>query len=321
MQAAAPAYEMARLMNLVGVGVDVLRVFAVVLMVTAALSMFVALMSALQERRYDLALLRTLGARPATLFALLAAEGVTLVIAGVILGWVLGHAAAEALGSWIARSNPWSITGFAWVPAEGWVARGPRRRRGDLPPARDPGLPPRSGDPAETLSREARKQKRWKMLRTFATLLAALALAFGAGVPANGASAQGACRCRRRHRGTPPGATPWQLLQQAKTVQKADKKFGPVFTREIRQLDKQQVKLYGFMMPLDQSRLQKRFLLASFPPHCAFCLPGGPESMVEVIADKPVEFTYEPIVVAGRLAVLEDDVVYYRLTNANAVAP
>lgn len=119
----------------------------------------------------------------------------------------------------------------------------------------------------------------------------------------------------------PAGTVSWELLQQAKTVQKSDKKFGPVFTREIRNLDKKQVKLYGFMMPLDQSRLQKRFLLASFPPHCSFCLPGGPESMVEVICDKPVEFTYEPIIVAGRLAVLDDDVVYYRLTNANAVQP
>jgi putative ABC transport system permease protein len=78
-------------------------------------------MSALQERRYDLALLRTLGARPATLFALLAAEGVTLVVVGVILGLALGHAATEALGIWIARSNPWSMTGLAWDPAEAWV--------------------------------------------------------------------------------------------------------------------------------------------------------------------------------------------------------
>jgi putative ABC transport system permease protein len=121
MQAASPAYETARLMNLVGVGIDALRVFAVALMVTAAASMFVALMSALQERRYDLALLRTLGARPATLFALLAAEGVTLVVAGAILGLALGHAATEALGHWIARSNRWSITGLAWEPAEAWV--------------------------------------------------------------------------------------------------------------------------------------------------------------------------------------------------------
>lgn len=122
MQAAAPAYETARLMNLVGAGADAMRLFAFVLMATAAVSMFAALTSALQERRYDLALLRTLGARPATLFTLLAAEGVTLVIAGVILGLALGHGAAEALGRWIARSNSWSITGFAWVPQEGWVA-------------------------------------------------------------------------------------------------------------------------------------------------------------------------------------------------------
>jgi uncharacterized protein len=117
----------------------------------------------------------------------------------------------------------------------------------------------------------------------------------------------------------PAGTVPWEILQQAKTVQKADKKFGPEFTTDIRRLDKQNVKVYGFMMPLDQSRLQKRFLLASFPPHCAFCMPGGPESMIEVIADKPVEFTYEPIVVAGRMAVLDDDIVYYRLTGASAV--
>jgi putative ABC transport system permease protein len=122
MQAASPAYETARLMNLVGVGADVMRVFAIVLMGTAAMSMFVALMSALQERRYDLALLRMLGARPGTLFALLAAEGVTLVVAGVILGLALGHGAAEALGRWIARSNSWSVTGFAWVPQEAGLA-------------------------------------------------------------------------------------------------------------------------------------------------------------------------------------------------------
>ncbi len=157
------------------------------------------------------------------------------------------------------------------------------------------------------------------MNRITRTLVLAAALAVAAAhaqapkpglqVPGGGTAAQ------------PAGTIPWELLQQAKTVQKGERKFGPEFTREIRSLDKQQVRLYGFMMPLDQSAKQKRFLLASFPPHCAFCLPGGPESIVEVIADKPVEFTYEPIVIAGRLAVLENDVVYYRLTGAAAVSP
>ena len=155
-------------------------------------------------------------------------------------------------------------------------------------------------------------------MRITATILATLAFGLGSAlaqapkglqVPGGGTEQQ------------PAGTVPWELLQQAKTVQKADKKYGPVFTKDIQALDKRDVKLYGFMMPLDQSRMQKRFLLASFPPHCSFCLPGGPESMVEVVADKPIEFTYEPIVVAGRMAVLENDVVYYRLSNASSVSP
>jgi hypothetical protein len=119
----------------------------------------------------------------------------------------------------------------------------------------------------------------------------------------------------------PPGTVPWPLLQSTRTVQKADKKFGPAFPKEVKDLDRQQVKLFGFMMPLDQSKKQKRFLLAAFPPHCSFCLPGGAESLVEVIADQAIDFTFEPIVVAGRLAILDDDVVYYRLTGATSVKP
>lgn len=119
----------------------------------------------------------------------------------------------------------------------------------------------------------------------------------------------------------PPGTVPWALLQSTRTVQKADKKFGPAFPKEVKELDRQQVKLFGFMMPLDQSKKQKRFLLAAFPPHCSFCLPGGAESLVEVIADQAIDFTFEPIVVAGRLAILDDDVVYYRLTGATSVKP
>jgi uncharacterized protein len=154
-------------------------------------------------------------------------------------------------------------------------------------------------------------------LRTFAIVIATLAfpLAVAAQAPKGLQVPGGAIEA------APAGTVPWELLQQAKTVQKADKKFGPQFTREIRQLDQKDVKLYGFMMPLEQTAKQKRFLLASFPPHCPFCMPGGPESMVEVIATSPIEFTYDPILVSGRMAVLDDDVVYYRLTDAKALQP
>jgi putative ABC transport system permease protein len=116
--AASPAYEIARLMKLVGLGVEALRVFAWVLMASAALSIFIALASALQERRYDLALLRALGASPARLLRLILAEGMTLVGGGVILGLAMGHGATEALGRWLAGSQGWSVTGMAWENAE-----------------------------------------------------------------------------------------------------------------------------------------------------------------------------------------------------------
>ncbi len=124
LQAASPAYESARLLSLVGAGTEALRAFAMILMASAALSVFIALTSALEERRYDLALLRVLGARPAKLFALVAAEGVTLVAAGTILGFVLGHGAVEMAGQVLAQSNPWPVTGFAWTAAEAGIIAG-----------------------------------------------------------------------------------------------------------------------------------------------------------------------------------------------------
>jgi hypothetical protein len=54
------------------------------------------------------------------------------------------------------------------------------------------------------------------------------------------------------------------------------------------------------------------------PQTCAFCMPGGPESLVEVKSKTPIKYTFEPVVVIGKLAVLKDDPtgVFYRLTEA-----
>ncbi|MEZ5932762.1 MAG: FtsX-like permease family protein [Alphaproteobacteria bacterium] len=97
LQAAAPAWEMARLLALIGVGVNTLRGFGLVLMAAAALSLFVALTTALQARRHDLAVMRTLGASPGTLWRQLLLEGALLAALGTVLGVLLGHVAAGLL--------------------------------------------------------------------------------------------------------------------------------------------------------------------------------------------------------------------------------
>ena len=122
LQAASPAYETARLFRIVGVGVEALRAFALVLMLAAGLSVFIALYTALEERRYDLAVMRALGASPARLFGLLLFEGLLLALAGALLGLALGHAFTAALGAWLQAQQQYAVSGLAFHAGELWVA-------------------------------------------------------------------------------------------------------------------------------------------------------------------------------------------------------
>jgi putative ABC transport system permease protein len=121
LQAASPAYETARLFRIVGVGVEALRAFAVVLIFAAALSVFIALYTALEERRYDLAVMRALGGSPGKLFGLLMAEGVVLALLGGVIGLALGHVLAAVLGAWLEAQQQYPVTGLEWRPEELWV--------------------------------------------------------------------------------------------------------------------------------------------------------------------------------------------------------
>ena len=121
LQAASPALETARLFRIVGVGVEALRAFAIVLIIAAGLSVFIALYTALEERRYDLAVMRTLGASPGRLFGLLLMEGLVLAVLGTLIGLVLGHAFASGLGAWLEAQRQYPVTGLEWRAQELWL--------------------------------------------------------------------------------------------------------------------------------------------------------------------------------------------------------
>jgi putative ABC transport system permease protein len=116
LQAASPAVESARLFNLLGFGLAIFRGFALLLIATAALGMFLALYNALKERQYDLAVMRALGASRAKVFALVLLEGLLLSAAGAALGLLAGHLAAEALAVWLrsAQQLPMEAGLFLW---------------------------------------------------------------------------------------------------------------------------------------------------------------------------------------------------------------
>jgi putative ABC transport system permease protein len=121
LQAASPAFETARLLSLVGIGMDTLRGVGLLLIATAGLSVFIALSNAMQERRYDLAVMRTLGASQRQLFTQPLLEGLLLAGAGALLGILLGHAVAEAVGRLLPEGRNMGLSGVSWLPQELYV--------------------------------------------------------------------------------------------------------------------------------------------------------------------------------------------------------
>jgi putative ABC transport system permease protein len=120
LQSAAPALETARLLRMVGVGTDVLRGFGIVLLLVAALSVFVGLYHAVRERSADLAMLRMLGAPPRRLAALVGMEALWLAAIGCASGVLVGHGLTALLGWLLQAQRSLSIDASAWATGE-WV--------------------------------------------------------------------------------------------------------------------------------------------------------------------------------------------------------
>ena len=123
----------------------------------------------------------------------------------------------------------------------------------------------------------------------------------------------------------PPGTIGWQLLRQVKLVEAKQKgakaaAMRPEFSPQIKELDNKEVKVYGFVLPLSTSQKQTHFLISPLPSHCPFCVNQGPDSMIEVVAKNPVDYSpWEPIMMRGKLELVNDEYLFYRLTNAETV--
>lgn len=116
--AASPGEEVARLLSLVGIGLDVFRWFAWIMVAAAGLGVFIALYNAMHERRFDWAVMRSLGASRRQLLTQVLLEGVGLTLLGTLAGMLMGHLVAEILRRTVAQAQIMGLTGRVLVPAE-----------------------------------------------------------------------------------------------------------------------------------------------------------------------------------------------------------
>lgn len=123
MQAASPAFEMARLVELIGVGSDTVFVFSTFLVTVALISVMIGLLNSIRERRYDLAVFRTLGASRGKVMMLVIMEGMSIALIGSVLGLLFGHGFIEMIGIYTVKGSEMGLSGFMFLP-EVWIIWG-----------------------------------------------------------------------------------------------------------------------------------------------------------------------------------------------------
>lgn len=124
MQAASPSFEAARLFSILGVGIEALTGFAYVLIFISALSIFIALYNSLKERKYDLAIMRSMGANRSKLLWATQLEGVALTLCGSILGITLGHTVLYVFTMLVSESQTAGVSAFTFYREEFYLLIG-----------------------------------------------------------------------------------------------------------------------------------------------------------------------------------------------------
>ncbi|MEM9888104.1 MAG: FtsX-like permease family protein, partial [Bacteroidota bacterium] len=118
MQAATPAIEINRLYSLMNTGEQALRILAIVIIIVSGLSIFISLFSSLKERKYELALMRVMGATPSKLFTLIVLEGLMLAFIGFLVGMFLSHGGMQIFASALKEAYRYSFSGLIFLPKE-----------------------------------------------------------------------------------------------------------------------------------------------------------------------------------------------------------
>jgi putative ABC transport system permease protein len=121
MQAALPAIEINRLYDLMGVGFSTLQAIGVLMMMIAAISVFVSLLNSLKERKQELALMRVLGASPSKLFGLVILESLLLCLVGYLIGIILGRVSLMVLSGLGEQQFKFGIEQAGVATVEIWL--------------------------------------------------------------------------------------------------------------------------------------------------------------------------------------------------------
>ena len=121
--------------------------------------------------------------------------------------------------------------------------------------------------------------------------------------------------------------TTWKTLAKITYTKQYDELMGfkgdvPVFSEDIKALEGQEVEVKGYIIPVEGYKSHKEFIFSAFPyTMCFFCGGAGPESVMDVFAKNPVEYSAEQITLKGKLELNATDInrLMYSIHDAEVV--
>ncbi|MDC3210252.1 ABC transporter permease [Saprospiraceae bacterium] len=122
--AASPAIELNRLYDNMSLGESFLRNLAMIIVFVSGLSIFISLFSSLRDRKYELALMRVMGATPTKLFFLIILEGLLLAVIGYVIGIILSHLGMSVFAGQMENKYHYSFTAAKFLKEEFYLLGG-----------------------------------------------------------------------------------------------------------------------------------------------------------------------------------------------------
>lgn len=106
----------------------------------------------------------------------------------------------------------------------------------------------------------------------------------------------------------------WKKLSKITYKQEYNELFGfkvdiPVFSDQIKEMEGKEIEVKGYIIPIEGYKSHKEFMFSAFPYNmCFFCGGAGPETVMEVTASEPIEYSAEQIRIKGKLVLNDDDI-------------
>ena len=121
LQAAVPSYEISRLFKLFGFGIETLTYLAYLIIIVSAFSLFINLFNSMRERKYEMALIRTLGSSRRQLSMMIIFESLILTTVGFFIGLLVSRFGVMFVSSLMEESLNYNLKSFGILNEELWL--------------------------------------------------------------------------------------------------------------------------------------------------------------------------------------------------------